>query len=82
MKYEGTLTDGTPFDSSKNQQNGIATFSLKNVIAGWKIAIPAMTEGSTWEFYVPADQAYGERGSGPIPPYSTLVFKITLVSIH
>ena len=82
VKYEGTLTDGTPFDSSKNQQNGIATFSLKNVIAGWKIAIPAMTEGSTWEFYVPADQAYGERGSGPIPPYSTLVFKITLVSIH
>ena len=50
--------------------------------AGWKIAIPAMTEGSTWEFYVPADQAYGERGSGPIPPYSTLVFKITLVRIH
>lgn len=81
VKYEGKLANGTVFDSSNGQKDGVATLSLKNVIKGWQVAIPQMTVGSTWEIYIPYDLAYGENGSGPIPPYSALVFNITLVSV-
>lgn len=81
VKYEGTLTAGQVFDTSANQPDGVATLSLKNVIEGWKIALPQMPVGATWEIYIPYDLAYGEQGTGPIPPYSALTFKITLVKI-
>lgn len=82
VKYEGRLTSGQVFDSSANQPGGTVTFSLKSVIKGWSIAIPKMAVGSTWEIYVPYNLAYGEQGTGPIPPYAALVFKVTLVSIN
>lgn len=81
VKYEGKLTDGSVFDSSASQKDGIVTFNLKNVIKGWQVAIPKMPVGATWDIYVPYQMAYGERGTGPIPPYSALVFRITLVSV-
>lgn len=82
VKYEGRLTNGQVFDSSANQPGGTVTFSLRNVIKGWGIAIPKMTVGSTWEIYVPYQAAYGEQGTGPIPPFAALTFKVTLVSVN
>lgn len=81
VKYEGKLPDGSVFDSSDRAKDGQATLSLKNVIKGWQIAIPQMPMGATWEVYIPSELAYGETGSGPIPPYSALTFKITLVKV-
>lgn len=82
VKYEGRLaSNDMVFDSSERQPNGQVTMSLKNVIKGWQVAIPQMPVGSTWEVYIPYDLGYGEQGTGPIPPYSALVFKITLVGI-
>lgn len=78
VKYEGKLANGTVFDSSNRMKDSIATLSLKNVIKGWQVAIPQMPVGSTWEIYIPYDQAYGEQGSGAIPPFSALIFTITL----
>ena len=77
VKYEGKLINGTVFDSSERQDGGIATIDLKNVIKGWQIAIPQMPVGATWEIYLPAEVGYGENGTGPIPPFSALIFKIT-----
>ena len=81
VKYEGRLADGTVFDSSEHAPEGTATLSLQYMIEGWKIALPEMTVGSEWELYIPAELGYGERGTGPIPPYSALIFKVTLVGI-
>lgn len=81
VKYEGKLVNGTVFDNSNRQPGGVATLSLKNVIKGWQAAIPQMPVGSTWEIYVPYEQAYGEQGTGPIPPYSALIFTITLEGV-
>lgn len=80
IKYEGKLPDGNVFDKSDRHPEGV-TMSLKNVIKGWQTAIPQMPVGATWEIYIPYDQAYGENGSGPIPPFSALTFKVTLVGI-
>lgn len=79
ISYEGRLANGQMFDSSANQPNGQIGMSLAKTIKGWQIAVPQMTVGSTWEVYIPYNLGYGETGTGPIPPYATLIFKITLV---
>lgn len=79
VEYEGRLMDGTVFDSTKNHGDQPAKFICSQVIPGWTNALTHMHVGSEWEVYIPYDQAYGERESGPIPAYSALVFKIKLL---
>lgn len=79
IEYEGRLMDGTVFDATQPGQP--VSLACNQVVPGFATALTAMPVGSEWEVYLPYDQAYGEQGSGPIPPYSALVFKIKLVSI-
>ena len=80
VDYSGTLLSGQEFDSSYKRGQP-ATFPLSDVIQGWQQALPLMNTGSTWEIFVPANLAYGERSVGPIGPNETLVFKIHLIKI-
>jgi FKBP-type peptidyl-prolyl cis-trans isomerase len=80
VNYEGTLIDGTVFDSSYERGEPIM-FSLNQVIRGWIEGIQLMTTGSTYRFVIPSNLAYGEQGNSSIPPYSTLIFKVELLSI-
>ena len=76
--YEGTLIDGTIFDSSY-QRNEPATFGLNQVIAGWTEGVQLMSEGAKYRFFIPYNLAYGERGAGAqIPPFAALVFDVEL----
>ena len=82
VNYEGKLIDGTVFDSSYERGEAI-TFGVTQVIAGWTEALQLMSVGSEYELYIPYNLAYGERGAGgSIPPYSTLIFKVELLSIE
>ena len=79
--YEGTLIDGTIFDSSY-QRNEPATFGLNQVIAGWTEGVQLMSEGSKYRFFIPYNLAYGERGAGAqIPPFAALVFDVELLKV-
>ena len=80
VHYEGTLIDGTKFDSSYDRGEP-SKFGVTQVIKGWTEALQLMKEGSVWELYIPYNIAYGERGSRNIKPFSTLIFKIELISI-
>ena len=80
VNYRGTLIDGTEFDSSY-KRNEPVTFPLNRVIPGWTEGVQLMTEGSTYEFVIPAKLAYGEQGAGPIGPNSTLVFQVELIKV-
>lgn len=80
VHYEGKLTNGQVFDSSKGGEP--VTFPLSNVIPGWQEAVPMMRVGETWNFAIPAHIAYGDRPVGPIPPGSTLLFEIQLLKIE
>ncbi|HET6632078.1 MAG TPA: FKBP-type peptidyl-prolyl cis-trans isomerase [Rhodanobacteraceae bacterium] len=80
VNYEGSMLDGTVFDSSYKRGTP-ATFPLSGVIKGWSEALQLMPVGSTYVFWIPADIAYGSRGAGPIPPESTLKFKVELLKI-
>lgn len=79
--YEGTLIDGTKFDSSYDRGQ-TATFPLNQVIAGWTEGLQLMKEGGKYRFFIPYELGYGERGAGAsIPPFSALVFDVELVSV-
>ena len=79
--YEGTLIDGTVFDSSY-QRNQPSTVGLNQVIAGWTEGVQLMQEGAKYRFFIPYNLAYGERGAGAqIPPFAALVFDVELIEV-
>ena len=79
--YEGTLVDGTLFDSSIKRGQP-AVFGVNQVIPGWVEALQLMPEGAKWKLYIPSDLAYGAQGAGEmIPPHSTLIFEVELLEI-
>ena len=82
VHYEGTLLDGTVFDSSIQRGEDI-TFPLNQVIAGWTEGVQLMPVGSKFVFYIPSDLAYGDRGAGGlIQPGATLIFTVELFGIN
>ncbi len=81
VNYEGTLIDGTKFDSSYDRGEPVV-FGVTQVIKGWTEALQLMKEGAVWMLYIPYDLAYGSRQAGKdIKPFSTLIFKVELIEI-
>ncbi len=81
VHYEGTLVDGTVFDSSIQRGDPIE-FPVTGVIAGWTEALQLMQEGARWKLYIPHELGYGARGAGGvIGPYSTLIFEVELIAV-
>lgn len=79
--YQGTLIDGTEFDSSIKRGEP-ATFPVNGVIPGWTEALQLMKVGAKWQLFVPSKLAYNERGAGPkIGPNAVLIFTIELLAI-
>ena len=77
VNYTGFLADdGQTFDASR-----AATFQLNQVIEGWQQGLLNMQEGGIRRILIPAELAYGEQGSGSIPPNADLVFDVQLISI-
>ena len=82
VHYEGTLINGTVFDSSYKRGEPIS-FPLSGVIKGWTEGLQLMSVGSKFKFFIPYQLAYGERGAGgSIPPYAALIFTVELLGIE
>jgi peptidylprolyl isomerase/FKBP-type peptidyl-prolyl cis-trans isomerase FklB len=80
VDYEGTLTDGTVFDSSFRKGQP-AVFTVSDVVPGWTAALQEMRVGDEWLVYVPPEQGYGEQGRPGIPPNAVMVFRIKLLEV-
>ena len=82
VHYEGTLIDGTVFDSSYRRGEPIA-FPLNGVIKGWTEGLQLMSVGSKYKLFIPYQLAYGETGAGgSITPYAALIFTVELLAIQ
>ena len=83
VHYRGTLIDGTEFDSSYRRKEPIE-FPLNGVIAGWTEGVQLMKEGAKYQFVIPSNLAYGQRGTpgGPIGPDATLIFEVELLKVR
>jgi len=80
VHYQGTLINGTEFDSSFKRGQPIE-FPLNRVIAGWTEGVQLMSVGDKYRFFIPPALAYGETGSGPIGPNEALIFEVELIEV-
>jgi FKBP-type peptidyl-prolyl cis-trans isomerase FklB len=80
VHYEGTLVDGTVFDSSLERGQPLS-FRVDQVIEGWQEALQLMSVGDTWMLFIPPELGYGAQGQGPIGPNETLIFRVELLDI-
>ena len=80
VHYKGMLINGKPFDATEKGRP--ATFPLRGLIEGWKIALTEMSVGARWEVVIPFNLGYGARGAGAIKPFSTLIFDIQLLRVE
>lgn len=82
VNYLGTLTDGTKFDSSYDRNMPFTTqIGVGQVIKGWDEGIVGMKVGGKRKLVIPSSLGYGDQSAGSIPPNSTLIFEVELVSI-
>jgi len=82
VHYQGSLLDGTVFDSSVKRGQPIS-FGLNQVIKGWTEGVQLMVVGEKTRFFIPAEMAYGNEGAGSdIPGGSTLIFEVNLLGIN
>lgn len=77
VNYRGTLPDGTVFDEGQG-----VPMAVDQVVPGFSTALQAMQPGGRYRVHIPAEQAYGAQGGGPIPPDSDLTFDVDLIEFR
>ena len=79
--YAGSLLNGKEFDSSYRRGQPFEA-KVNQLVKGWQIVLPMMSEGSKWRLWIPSDLGYGDRGAGAgIPGGATLVFDVELIKV-
>lgn len=82
VNYQGTLIDGTEFDSSYKRGQPLK-IGVSGVIPAWTEALQLMKVGAKWQLFIPANLAYGTQGAGQvIGPDAVLIFEVELLGIE
>jgi FKBP-type peptidyl-prolyl cis-trans isomerase FkpA len=88
VDYTGWLFDpsksdnkGLVFDTTIGKTPFTFTLGVGQVIKGWDQGLVGMKVGGVRRLVVPPSLAYGVVRQNEIPPYSTLLFEITLEDV-
>jgi len=81
VNYVGTLPNGKVFDTSIGHDPFTFVLGRGQVIAGWDEGVEGMHVGEQRKLIIPPALGYGEKGQGPIPPNTTLIFQVQLLAI-
>ncbi len=83
VNYVGKFTDGTVFDASSKHDPGTFTYvqGVTSLISGWTEGTSTMKPGGKRKLIIPPNLGYGADGNEAIPPNSTLIFEIDVVSV-
>ncbi len=83
MHYDGTLEDGTAFDSSRQRGRPFEVLLGKGMlIRGFEEGVTGMREGGLRRITIPPELGYGERGVGnKVPPNAVLIFEVELLEV-
>jgi FKBP-type peptidyl-prolyl cis-trans isomerase len=79
VNYEGKRIDGQIFDSSYKRGEPVE-FPLDAVIPGWTEGLQLMRPGEEFQFFIPAELAYGAKAPPSIGPNQALIFRVELLS--
>lgn len=83
VHYSGYFIDGRMFNSSYERKEPFEfNYGVGEVIQGWDEGLATMKEGGKYQLIIPSYLAYGSEQTGPIPPYSTLIFDIELLHVE
>jgi peptidylprolyl isomerase len=82
VHYVGYLPDGTVFDTSARGDPFQFRLGGSEVIRGWNQGVPGMKQGGLRRLVVRPSLAYGSRGLGRVPPNTTLIFDVQLLSVR
>ena len=83
VKYTGMFPDGHVFDASEKHDPGTFTYvqGVTGLIQGWTEGTSTMKAGGKRKLIIPPNLGYGADGNETIPPNSTLIFMIEVVSV-
>ena len=82
IHYTGTFCNGKVFDSSISKGKPFTfTLGIGQVIKGWDQGLVGVQKGGKYRLTIPPNLAYGDRGIGPIPANSTLIFEVEVLKI-
>lgn len=83
VNYEGRFLDGIKFASSADDGTPFTfTLGIGKVIKGWDQSFATMKKGEKRTLIIPYWLGYGDKFRPPIPPRSTLVYEVELVSFR
>lgn len=80
IHFKGTLPDGKVFENTFATNEPVLT-TPATVIPGLNEVLQLMPVGATWQAFIPAALAYGEKGNNRIPPNSALMILVELIEI-
>ena len=69
------------FDSNQTKEGYGVKVGTGEVIVGWEEALVRMRKGMKSRVTIPPELAYGKEGEAKIPPDTTIVFDMEVVSV-